>query len=197
VDDYLQPFGSPDQNEDEVLLRGGTRFMIDAIIRHANGITEVVMHEVESFVDRLAAAGLRVASGSNLAQPTTAAVVDGAPSAVAVAVGGGRDGASAESTVPAVYHFASTGTTENSTSTDGAYIDGMSVGLVAAAAPGSTPVTSTQPLNGIGGNTSTSSSYITGLELATNMLVSNQGNGNVGEVGLEAPIENESDETRL
>ena len=43
---YLQPFGSTDQNEDEILLWSGIAFVIDSIEFYTNGVTEVKMHEV-------------------------------------------------------------------------------------------------------------------------------------------------------
>jgi hypothetical protein len=43
---YLQPFGSTAQNEDEIMLKPGVTFMIDAMEHYTNGVTEVKMHEV-------------------------------------------------------------------------------------------------------------------------------------------------------
>jgi hypothetical protein len=43
---YLQPFGATAQNEDEIMLKPGVTFVIDAIEYYTNGVTEVKMHEV-------------------------------------------------------------------------------------------------------------------------------------------------------
>ena len=45
---YMQPFGSPVQNEDEITLKPGTTFVIDSITSFTTGVTEVKMHEVST-----------------------------------------------------------------------------------------------------------------------------------------------------
>jgi len=46
LDDYLRPFGATEQDEDEHLLRPGTKFIIDSIQKMPSNVMEVRMHEV-------------------------------------------------------------------------------------------------------------------------------------------------------
>jgi hypothetical protein len=208
---YLQPFGSPDQDEDEVLLRPGTKFMIDAINRHANGITEVVMHEVGCFMDQLALAAAAIIGGPS----TATAQSPSSPSTTGAAGVDHGAAATSVSSVPAIYHFADP-SSSGSSSTDGGtastnigstsattYIAGVGVAVLsddtsAVANPLNQGDTAGTVLGGEDGGTSDSanggssasaisSPYIAGFDLPVSM-------GGVGApVGLEGHAAEEGD----
>jgi serine/threonine protein kinase len=227
VGDYLQPFGSPDQNEDEVLLKPGIVFMIDAITRRANGITEVTMHEVDSFVDQLVNDSVRTAAvdtatgGDGDHEDATNVASDPVvhhSSERSASAGGITSSNTSASYVDGllVPPLSSTGTANISTatlsegtseSTNGesgppfsSYITGLELGASAIAdIANSTLNQATLDAEhiGEGANESTapSSSYITGLELGASTISSNA--AGIATVELQAPVEDESDETRL